>query len=92
MAICNRVLQAKGSAYPRTCDVCGLGPCPASNQMFATASVEWENAGEGFEATLLALLHLRSNAAGDNLIVAYVKDVASRHYRDGFEAGRKAKR
>lgn len=24
---CTKVLQKKGVAYPRTCEVCGLGPC-----------------------------------------------------------------
>ena len=27
MGECNKVLQANGSIYPRTCQVCGLGPC-----------------------------------------------------------------
>lgn len=27
MAECNQVLKAQGQAYPRTCAVCGLGPC-----------------------------------------------------------------
>lgn len=25
---CNAVLQAQGNAHPRTCERCGLGPCP----------------------------------------------------------------
>jgi hypothetical protein len=28
---CNQLLQAKGEAYPRTCAVCGLGPCRADS-------------------------------------------------------------
>ena len=27
MNICNKILQQAGQSYPRTCRVCGLGPC-----------------------------------------------------------------
>lgn len=27
MSQCNKVLQHEGMAYPRTCAMCGLGPC-----------------------------------------------------------------
>lgn len=28
--VCNYVLREEGKSYPRTCAVCGLGPCPRS--------------------------------------------------------------
>jgi hypothetical protein len=33
---CNKQLQCKGKAYPRTCDECGLGPCRHSGIEEAT--------------------------------------------------------
>lgn len=35
MGECQRATQARGEPYPRTCPVCGLGPC--SDPQFKTA-------------------------------------------------------
>ena len=58
MTRCNCDLWQEGAPYPRTCGVCGLGPCTKREKLIEATRRELNFVKEAEEAIRVALLRL----------------------------------
>lgn len=75
MTICNKILQARGDMYPRTCRKCGLGPCQDQAKP-SDFKIDWESldAGSTYRAKIEGGWLYRYQGAGHGTALVFVPE------------------